>query len=92
VINVLGQVQSVQSQQRQYQQVKDRERLYRVNSVTVTPSPDDPTVFNLDISVTNGTGLPVQLNIVYSAPGAVALAGSNGQSLGAPSSQRILIE
>jgi len=49
-------------------------------------------VFHLDISVTNGTGKPVSLNIVYSAPGAVALAGSNGQSLGAPSSQRFLIE
>lgn len=92
VINALSQVQGVQSQQRKYQQVKDRERLYRVNSVMVTPSPNDPTVFHLDISVTNGTGKPVSLNIVYSAPGAVALAGSNGQSLGAPSSQRFLIE
>jgi phage baseplate assembly protein W len=82
VINALTRVQSLQSGQRKFQQVKDRERLYRINSVSVRPSADDPTVFFVDASVTNGTGTPVQLNIVYSAPGAVALAGSNGQALG----------
>ena len=82
VINTLSRVQSVQNGQRKFQQVQDRERLYRINTVTVRPSGDDPTVFFLDVSVTNGTGQPVQLSIVYSAPGAVALAGSNGQVLG----------
>ena len=82
VINSLSRVQSVQNGQRKFQQVKDRERLYRINDVTVRPSADDPTVFFVEASVTNGTGQPVQLDIVYSAPGAVALAGSNGQVLG----------
>jgi len=82
VINSLSRVQSVQNGQRKAQQVKDRERLYRINDVTVRPSADDPTVFFVEASVTNGTGQPVQLDIVYSAPGAVALAGSNGQVLG----------
>jgi len=82
VINSLTQVQTLQNGQRKYQQVKDRERLYRISSVTVRPSADDPTVFFVDASVTNGTGIPVQLNTVFSVPGAVALAGSNGQTLG----------
>jgi len=82
VINCLSRVQGLQNGQRRFQQVKDRERLYRVNAVTVRPSADDITVYFVDVSVTNGTGQPVQLNIVYSAPGAVALAGSNGQVLG----------
>ena len=82
VISCLGRVQELQNGQRKFQQVKDRERLYRINNVSVRPSADDPTVFFVEVSVTNGTGQPVQLNIVYSAPGAVALAGSNGQVLG----------
>ena len=82
IINSLSRVQNLQNGQRKYQQVKDRERLYRINSVSVRPSADDPTVFFIEVSVTNGTGIPVQLNTVFSAPGAVALAGSNGQALG----------
>jgi hypothetical protein len=81
-INSLTRVQNLQNGQRKFQLVKDRERLYRINDVTVRPSSDDPSVFFLEVSVTNGTGQPVQLSIVYSAPGAVALAGSNGQVLG----------
>jgi len=82
VMSCLSRVQSVQKQQSQYQQVKDRERLYKVSGVSLRPAVSDPTVILLDVAVTNGTNTPVTLNIVYSAPGAIALAGSNGQSLG----------
>jgi hypothetical protein len=82
VISCLSRVQELQNGQRKFQQVKDRERLYRINNVSVRPSADDPTVFFVEVSVTNGTGQAVPLSIVYSAPGAVALAGSNGQVLG----------
>ena len=82
VVNCLSRVQSLQDGQRKFQQVKDRERLYRINDVSVRPSADDITTYFVDVSVTNGTGKPVQLSIVYSAPGAIALAGSNGQVLG----------
>lgn len=95
VLNCLSTVQELQGGQRQFQQVSDRERLYRVNSVDVRPAANDPTVFFLDVSVTNGTGQPVSLNIVYSAPGTVALAGSNGQSLGLEPtglSRRVLLD
>lgn len=82
VISTLQQVQNIQNQQRRFQQVTDRERLYRINSVSVSPVPDDPTAYNIGVRVTNGSNQPVSLNIVFTAPGAVALAGSNGQTLG----------
>ncbi len=82
VINALKGVQSLQSGQRRFQQVTDKERLYRVEDVSVKPSATDPTTFTVAVVVRNGSNRPVSLNIVYSAPGAIALAGSNGQSLG----------
>lgn len=82
VIQALNSVQTLQSGQRRFQQVTDKERLYRVEDVSVTPSATDPTVFTVGVTVRNGSNRPVSLNIVYSAPGAIALAGSNGQSLG----------
>ena len=82
IITALREVMSLQAGQRKFQQVTNRERLYRVEDVSVTPSASDPTTFVVGVSVTNGSNQPVSLNIVYSAPGAVALAGSNGQALG----------
>ena len=81
IIQALRGVQGIQGGQRKFQQVTDRERLYRVEDVSVTPT-DDPTVVRVGVVVVNGSNRPVSLNIVYSAPGAIALAGSNGQSLG----------
>ena len=99
VSNCLARVRSVQKQQSRYQQVKDRERLYQVSGISLRPSADDPTVLLLSVSVTNGTNTPIALNIVYSAPGAIALGGSNGQSLGLETSglsqaqsQRFLVD
>lgn len=71
-----------QATQGKFQQVTLEERLYTVNSVDVTQSKDDPTVFLVDVTVTNASGNPVNVSIVYTAPGAVALAGTNGLSLG----------
>jgi hypothetical protein len=82
ILEALKEVQGLQSGQRRFQQVTNRERLYRVENVSVTPSGSDPTTFVVGVTVTNGSNRPVSLNIVYSAPGAVALAGSNGQTLG----------
>lgn len=82
VIFALNKVIDLQGGQRQFQQVTNRERLYRVEDVSVKASATDPTTFIVGVTVTNGSNKPVSLNIVYSAPGAVALAGSNGKSLG----------
>lgn len=82
VVRVLGQVQSIQRSQARFQQITNKERLYAISSVNVRPSPTDPSSFQIAVVVRNGSNQPVSLNIVYSAPGAVALAGSNGLSLG----------
>lgn len=82
VITALTTMQSIQSTQALAQAVTARERLYAVSSVQVTPSASDPTAFMVDVTVLNAAGAPVQISIVFSVPGVVALTGSNGQSLG----------
>lgn len=82
VQNALRQVQNLQQGQRRYQLVKDRELLRTVQSVDVRASAEDPTVFFIDVTVITGSNRPVRISTVFSVPGAVALAGSNGLSLG----------
>jgi len=59
-----------------------KERLYSVLAVEVLQHKNDPTTFLVDVVVTNGTGVPVSLSIVFAVPGAVALAGTNNLTLG----------
>lgn len=94
IILALGSVQSLQNGQRKFQQVTNRERLYRVEDVSVRPSAQDATVYIVGVTITNGSNQPVSLNIVYSAPGAIALAGTNGLSLGnaGQAQQRLLMD
>ena len=82
VRNALQLMGATQRTQAKFQQLSLEERIYTVNSVNVTQSADDPTVFLVDIVVTNASNKPVNVSIVYTAPGAVALAGTNGLSLG----------
>ena len=82
VQTALANMQAMQSAQAQYQAVSAKERLYAVSSVRVTPSPDDPTVFEVDVVVSNASGDPVSISIVFTVPGVAALAGTNGLSLG----------
>ena len=91
IVKALSSIQNLQNGQMKYQQVTDKERLYRVSSVNVSNT-QDPTVFLVDVVVVNGSNKPVSISITYTAPGAVALAGSNGGSLGteAVGTQRIL--
>ena len=82
VRQALATMQSLQDQQRKLQFVSVRERLYTVMSVDVLQHAQDPTVSLVEVVVSNGAGTPVSLSIVFSVPGAVALTGSNGLSLG----------
>ena len=75
-------VSGLQARQAKYQNVGMRERLYKVNTVAVSPSPTDPTLLFCEVVVQNMSNKPVSLSIAFSVPGAVALAGSNGMSLG----------
>lgn len=82
VVRALRTVQNLQSKQREFQTVTSKELLVRISSVDVRPDPSDPTLYYVDVIVQNGSNQPVSISITYTAPGAVALTGSNGQSLG----------
>ena len=82
VQTALQSVQNLQGSQRKYQSVSSRELLYRIDSVEARPSREDPTVFFVDVVVRNASNKPVSLSTVFSVPGTVALAGTNGQTLG----------
>jgi len=78
----LRNMQQLQTQQARFQRVTAKERLVSVLSVNVSPHEQDPSAFLVDVVVSNGSGEPISLNIVFTVPGAIALAGSNGLSLG----------
>ena len=82
VVTALQRMQTLQTGQVRSQEVSFKERLATILAVEVSPHVSDPTVFLVDVVVSNNTGQPVKLSIVFSVPGAVALAGSNNLSLG----------
>lgn len=82
VQTALTTMQRLQGEQAKYQRVTAKERLYAVHSVRVLPSNLDPTAFQIDVVVSNASGQPVALTIVFTVPGAFALVGTNGLSLG----------
>lgn len=82
VQQALQSVQALQSAQRKYQTVSNQEILYKIDSVSVRPSTEDPTVFFVDVVVRNASNRPINITTVFSVPGTIALAGSNGQTLG----------
>lgn len=82
VAQALSRVQSLQKGQRKYQSITDKELLYSIQTVDVRPSSDDPTLFFVSVTVRNGSSEPISLSVVFSVPGTIALAGSNGQVLG----------
>lgn len=78
----LRNMQRLQTEQAKFQRVTPKERLVTILSVNVSPHEQDPSAFLVDVVVANGSGEPISLNIVFTVPGAIALAGSNGLSLG----------
>ncbi len=82
VLGALTRLQSLQTQQVRYQPVSPRERLASIVSVEVLPHQSDPTAFLIDVVISNASGQPVTISVVFAVPGAAALAGSNNLSLG----------
>ena len=83
VQQALTKVQNLQQGQRKFQQVTDRERLYSVLAVDVTSPGVDPTAYTVNVVVQNASLQRIPISIAFSVPGAIALAGSTGASLGA---------
>lgn len=82
VRRALAKFQDLQTEQAKSQGVTYKERLYAVQAVNVQQHEQDPTTFLLDVTVQNASNEPIQLNVVFSVPGVVALMGSNGRFLG----------
>jgi phage baseplate assembly protein W len=82
VRTALSNLQNLQSAQAKYQRLTARERLMAVDVVEVTQSPVDPTVFLVEVAVRSYSNDPVNITIVYTAPGTFALPGTNSLSLG----------
>lgn len=82
VLRTIRLFQRLQTLQSQFQAITSRERLLNVLSINVLPSTRDPTVFKVNIVATNASGEPVNITTVFTVPGAAALVGSNGLSLG----------
>lgn len=82
ISDALQKYQQSQRAQANYQTVSSRERLFSLQSVVVYPHESDPTAFLAEVVVMNASQTPITLSIVYTAPSAIALAGSNGKSLG----------
>lgn len=82
VRQALAKLQTLQGEQTKYQVTSFKERLYSIQRVDVTPHVQDPTIFKVDVAVQNASAEPIDLSIVFTVPGAVALMGSNGLMLG----------
>lgn len=82
VQKALARFQQLQTLQGRVQQVSSSERLFQLLEVSTQDDPQDPTFVNVNVVAANASGRPVNLSITFTTPGAVALAGSLGQSLG----------
>lgn len=82
VTNALSVFQRLQGFAGKYQEISSRQRLASVLSINTTPSDFDPTIFEVTIVAANAANVPVVISTVFAAPGTVALAGTNGLSLG----------
>ena len=82
ISKALEKFQELQNLQARVQQVSLKERLYNLLNVDAQTSPDDPTFVQVRVDIQNASGDPINLSIAFITPGAFALAGSNGQSLG----------
>jgi len=82
VRTALTNLQNLQSSQSAFQLVSPKERLFAIDRVQVTESEVDPTVFLVEVAVRSYSSDPVNITIVYAAPGTYALPGTNGLSMG----------
>lgn len=85
VRRALARLQAIQLAQGDIQAVSPKERIVTITNVRVSPHVQDPTTFLVEVEVQNASNRPVELSIIYAAPGTVALLGSNGLALGTQS-------
>lgn len=72
VRTALEKMQSLQLNQRNYQEVSFKERLFSIQQVNTRVHDQDPTMFLVDVVVVNASQQPIQLTVVFTVPGVVA--------------------
>ena len=82
VSQALSTFQNLQNSQAKYQTITAKERLFSVDNIAVMQSPNNPTMFFIEVDVRNYSSEQVSITIAYTTPNSFALAGSNGLSLG----------
>lgn len=79
VRSALEKMQSLQVNQKSFQEVTFKERLYRIDQVKTRVHEQDPTMFMVDVVVTNASQQPISLSVIFTIPGVVAkIMGSDG--------------
>lgn len=78
VRRALTKLQEMQREQTKFQRVTFKERLFSIISVNTQPHVQDPTTFLVDVTLQNASSEQINLSIVFTVPGVVALMGSNG--------------
>jgi hypothetical protein len=61
----LEKLQGVQQQQKMSQNVTSGESFYRISSIDVSINPENPQIFNIDVTVINNNTEPVNITILY---------------------------
>jgi len=79
VRTALEKMQSLQVNQKNFQEVSFKERLYKIDQVRTRAHEQDPTMFLVDVVVTNASQEAVSLSVIFTVPGVVAeIMGSDG--------------
>lgn len=75
VSTALRNMQRQQQEQGKFQSVSAKERLFRVLSVNVVPDTEDPTIYYVEVVVSNASNEPVNISVVFTVPGAASRLG-----------------
>jgi len=82
VRRALDSVQRIQTEQAKYQGVSFKERLFRINHVSVKSHKEDPSVFLVDVYVQNASQESVNISIVFTVPGVLSVNAPRNISIG----------
>lgn len=81
ISNAINNFKQIQTEQARYQYISARQRLYQIISVNVTQSKENPSLYRLDIVVSNASREAIPISIVYTVGDVITLPGSNGLTL-----------
>jgi len=81
VRNAIENYKQIQTEQAKYQMIPAGQRFYQLVSVDVLESDQNPSLYKLDITVSNASREAIPISIVYTVGDVITLPGSNGLTL-----------